>query len=106
MADELLASRVLVDELESENRLLAERLETEKQTTALLTELNQTRKSEIDALRQSLAAKNETIAAKDAVIATQDKLIGSLKSKRSSPWKRLGDVLIGAGAAVLLGRFD
>jgi hypothetical protein len=63
----------------------------------VLSELNETRKSESEALRSALAAKNETITAKDAVIATQDRLIETLKRKKSSPWKRLGDVLIGVG---------
>jgi hypothetical protein len=68
----------------------------------LLTELNETRMSESDALRTALAAKNEALTAKDAVIATQDKLIETLKRKKSSPWKRIGDVLIGVGAGILL----
>ena len=68
----------------------------------VLSELNETRKSESEALRSALAAKNETVTAKDAVIATQDKLIETLKRKKSSPWKRLDDVLIGVGLGVLL----
>ncbi len=68
----------------------------------MLLELNETRKSENAALRTAVAAKNETIAAKDAVIAAQDKLVTGLKSKRSSPWKRLGDVLIGVAIAAIL----
>ena len=82
--------------------VLKTRLETEKQTTALLTELNETRKSESDALRETVAAKNEAIVAKDAVIASQDTLIEALKKKKSSPWKRLGDVLIGAALYAVL----
>ena len=100
--DELTASRTLIDTLENENAALKTRLETEKRTTALLTELNETRKSETEALRTALAAKNETLTAKDAVIASQDKLIETLKRKKSSPWKRIGDVLIGVGLGVLL----
>ena len=102
-ANELEKTRVLVGELETENQLLTERLTTEKLTTALLTELKETRRSETEALRVTIAAKNETITAKDAVILTQDKLIVSLKRNKSSPWKRLRDVLIGAGTVVLLG---
>jgi len=68
----------------------------------VLSELDETRKEESEALRSAVAAKNETITAKDAVIATQDKLIETLKRKKSSPWKRLGDVLIGVGIGVLL----
>ncbi len=88
--------------LESENALLKERLETEKKTSALLAELNETRKSEGDALRNAIAAKNETLLAKDAVIASQDKLIETLKTKKSSPWKRFGDILIGVAAGMVL----
>ena len=77
------------------------RLETEKRTTALLTELNETRKSETETLRTALAAKNEALTAKNAVIASQDKLIETLKHKKSSPWKRLGDVLIGVGVGIV-----
>ena len=68
----------------------------------LLTELNETRKSEADALRTALTANHETIAAKDTVIAAQDKLIEALKRKKPSPWKRLGDVLIGVGIGTIL----
>jgi hypothetical protein len=99
---ELKASRRLIDLLESENSMLRERLETEKRTTALLTELNETRRAESDALRNAVAAKNETLLTKDAVIASQDKLIVTLKTKKSSPWKRLGDVLIGVAAGMVL----
>jgi hypothetical protein len=101
-ADELKASRRLIEVLESENALLKERLETEKKTSALLAELNETRKSEGDALRNAIAAKNETLLAKDAVIASQDKLIETLKTKKSSPWKRFGDILIGVAAGMVL----
>lgn len=101
-ADDLDKTRVLVRELESENLLLTERLETEKRTTALLTELNETRKSESETLRITVAAKNETITAKDAVIVSQDKLIETLKRKKASIWRRLGDVLIGAAAIAVL----
>ena len=100
--DELKASRALIDALDAENLSLKSRLETEKRTTAILTELNETRKSESDALRKAIDAKNETIAARDAVITTQDKLIDALKTKKPSPWRRLGDILIGAAAIAVL----
>jgi hypothetical protein len=99
---ELEASRRLIDLLDRENRLLKDRLEIETRTVAILAELNASRKAEGDALRTALAAKAETLAAKDGVIASQQKLIDSLKSKKSSPWKRLGDVLIGVAAGALL----
>ena len=99
---ELDASRRLIDLLERENTLLKDRLETETRTTAILSELNASRKSESDALKTALAAKTETLAAKDEVIASQQKLIDSLKAKRSSPWKRFGDILIGVAAGALL----
>ena len=101
-ADELRASRTLIDALEKENTALNARLTTEKQTTALLGELNETRKTETGALRSALAAKNEALTAKDNVIAAQDKLIETLKRKKSSPWKRLGDVLVGVGIGMVL----
>lgn len=101
-AIDLEKTRILASELETENQLLADRLETEKRTTALLAELNETRKSENDALRSTVAAKNETIAAKDAVIASQDKLVEALNRKKTSIWRRLGDVLLGAAAIAVL----
>ena len=101
-AVDLERTRILVDELERENRLLGERLEIERRTTTLLTELNETRKGESEALRSTITAKNETITAKDAVIASQDKLIETLKRKKTSVWRRLGDVLIGAAAIAVL----
>ena len=83
-AVELERTRTLAAALESETRALGERLETEKRTTAILTELNGTRKSENEALRAAIDAKNETIAAKDAVIVAQEKLAGALKAKKPS----------------------
>ena len=53
-------------------------------------------------MRNVVTAKNETLAAKDVVIASQEKLIDALKAKKSSPWKRLGDVLIGVAAGMVL----
>ena len=101
-AVELKALRRLIGLLEQENALLKGRLETEKDSTARLTELNEARRAEGDALRNLVAAKNETLIAKDTVIANQEKLIESLKAKKSSPWKRLGDVLIGVAAGAVL----
>ena len=95
-ADELAKTRLLVDALERENQANKERLETEKRSTAIMQELIDTRRQEADALRTAVNAKNETITAKDAVIDSQTKLIEALKKKRASPWRRLGDVLIGA----------
>lgn len=92
----------MADALGSENAALKTRLDTEKQTTALLNELNETRKSETESLRSAIAAKNEALAAKDAVIASQDKLIAALNKKKASPWKRLQDVLIGAAIFAIL----
>lgn len=101
-AEELAASREAITELERQNAELASRLSDEKRMNGILTELNETRRTESEALRQTIAAKNETIAAKDTAIKAQDELIAKLKNKRSSPWKRVGDILIGVGAAVLL----
>jgi len=101
-AVELEKTRGLASALESENQALNERLEMEKRTTGILNELNDTRRSESDALRAAISAKNETIAAKDAVIAAQDKLAASLKAKKPSPLRRIGDVLIGAAIIAVL----
>lgn len=99
---DLKATRTLVDSLETENIALKERLNTEQQLTATLTELNSTRKSENEALRVAIAAKDETIAAKKAAIYSQAKLIESLKRKKPSLLGRIGDVLIGVAAGALL----
>lgn len=101
-AAELEASRVLIQALESENSALRERLETERSTTDLLTELNETRKKETAALRETVAAKNETIAAKDVVIASQNEVNAALKKKKPSLLKRIGDVLLGAAVIAIL----
>ncbi len=102
MPTELELSQKLIATLERENAALKQRLDTEKASNVLLTELNETRKSEAEALRQTIAAKNEALAAKDAVIAAQDAFITSLKQKKTSVWKRIGDIAIGviAGAAI------
>ena len=99
---ELEASRRLIDLIDRENKLLKDRLETETRTTAVLTELKASRRAESEALKTALAAKTETLAAKEEVIAAQQKLIDSLKTKKSSPWKRLGDILIGVAAGMVL----
>ena len=101
-AVELEKTRTFAASLESENRSLTERLTTEKAATALLTELNETRRSESEALKTAVAAKNETIAAKDTVIASQDKFIETLKKKKPSPWRRIGDILIVAATIAVL----
>jgi beta-phosphoglucomutase-like phosphatase (HAD superfamily) len=88
--------------LERENELLKDRLETEKRASSLLVELSESRRAENEALRNAIAAKNETVAAKDTVIAGQEKLIEALKNRKPSPWKRLGDVLVGVAAGMVL----
>ena len=99
--EDLAKTRILAEALERENALLKERLETEKRTSGVLLELNETRKAEAVSLRETVAAKNETIVAKDGVIAAQDKLIETLKKKKSSPLKRIQDVLIGVALLAL-----
>ena len=101
-ADELRASRPLIDAFGDENDLLKQRLEAEKRTSGFLAELNETRKRENEALRAAIAAKNETIMAKNAVIDKQEKLVETLKAKKQSPWKRIADVLIGAAIFAIL----
>lgn len=101
-ADDLAKTRQLVTALEQENRSLNERLETANRTSVLLKELNDTRKSEAEALKATVTAKNETIAAKDVMIVRQDDLARELKRKKTSPWKRLGDVLIGVAIFAVL----
>jgi hypothetical protein len=101
-AVELETARRLATALEAENSELNERLATEKRVATLLTELTASRSAETDALRSAIDAKNETIKAKDAVITSQEKLTTELEAKRPSPWRRIGDVLIGVAAAALL----
>lgn len=101
-AVDLEKSRVLIAALDVENSLLSGRLNTEKRTTSILLELSETRKSETEGLRNVIAAKNETLTAKDVVAASQDNLIAALKSKKTSPWRRLGDILIGVAAGAIL----
>lgn len=101
-AEELTETRRLAEALDKENTLLSERLETARQSSALLKELNETRKGETDALKAVIAAKNETITAKEAVIIKQDNLVRELKIKKTSPWKRLGDVLLGVAIFAVL----
>src|SRR5688500_15024709 len=101
-ADELRQVRALVTALEKENSALRQRLEVAVRTETILVELNGARQSEAEALRLTVAAKNETIAAKDAALARQDELVEQLRRRKTSPWKRLGDVLVGIGVAAIL----
>ena len=100
--EELVVTRKLVTTLETENAALRERLATASQTESVLTELNNAREKENTALNAVIAAKNETIAAKDAALAKQDELIAALKKRKTSLWKRIGDVLIGVAVAAIL----
>ena len=100
--EELSATRRLVEALERENELLKDRLDTEKRASSLLTDLSESRRAENEALRSAIAAKNETIVAKDAVIESQERSITALQKRKFSPWKRLGDVLIGVAAGAIL----
>ena len=101
-ADELRASRDLIDALEAENASLRSRIDTEKRANELLTELNEAHRAETEALKFALAAKNETLNTKDLVIDAQDKLIATLKTKKRSPWSRVADVAIGAAIGIIL----
>ena len=77
-------------------------IEAARATNALLTELNDTRRRETEALRGTVAAKDETIAAKNGAIAKQDELIRVLEKRKPSTWKRVGDLAIGIAAGILL----
>ena len=99
--DELAKSRLLIDTLAAENDALKTRLDTERQLTAVLTELDTARRAEADALRGTVKSKDEALNAKDAVIAADDKLIAALKAKKPSAWRRLADILIGAGIVAI-----
>jgi hypothetical protein len=101
-AAELTATREFAEALERENHALKERAATAIRTESLLAELAESRRTENEALRTAVAAKNETILAKDAAIAQQDELIADLKRRKSSPWKRIGDVLIGVAVSAIL----
>ena len=100
--EELSATRKLVTALENENALLRERLQTAAATEAILNEMKETREKENTALHTAIAAKNETIAAKDAAIKKQDEIVAELKRRKSSVWKRVGDILIGVAVSSIL----
>jgi hypothetical protein len=93
---------VLIAATEAEGAALRERLETEKRLTRALDELTATQRSEAQALRTALTANGEALAARNTVIASQAKLLDELKRKKPSPWRRLGDILVGAAAVLVL----
>lgn len=99
---ELEAARNLIAASETETQLLRDRLETEKRLTQTLEALAASQRSETQALRSALDANAEALAAKNSVIASHEKLIAELKRNKSSPWRRIGDVLAGAAAVMLL----
>lgn len=102
LSEELRLSTLLIEALERENSALRQRLEAEKNTNALLTELAKTRKTEAAALRETINAKNDTIAAKQSVIDAQEKLLSELKKRRTSIWKRILDIAAGVAIGVIL----
>lgn len=101
-AEDLGKTRTYASALESENKLLRERLDTEKRTVETLSELNETRRAETSALRGVVEAKNEALAARNEQIAAQEKLIAELKKKKTSIWKRIGDVALGVAIISVL----
>lgn len=102
VSEEQRLSTLLIEALERENTALRNRLESEKSTNALLTELAETHKAESAALRETIVAKNDVIAADRAVIASQEKLIAELRKKRGSIWKRIADIAAGAAIGAIL----
>lgn len=101
-AVELERSRTLIASLEAEMRAVNDRLGAERSANALLTELNATRRAESDALRVAADAKDKALAARDRAIDAQSELVEKLRNKKPSPWRRLGDILIGVAAGALL----
>lgn len=101
-ADDLAATRQLAAALDAENAALRSRLDTEKAAARLLQELNTTRAAEANSLREALAAKNQAITAKDRLIEADEKLIADLKRHRMTIWRRIGDILLGAGVAAIV----
>ena len=100
--DDIAVADRLIEALERENAALRQRLATEQKANALLAEINETRKAENAALRETLAAKNETISAKNAVLDAQERLIRDLRERRRSVWARIGDIAIGAAIGAVL----
>ena len=101
-AEDLKATRKLADALDAENDLLKKRLETANETTAIYAELNETRRAEANALRETIKAKNETIAAQTKLIGSHERLAEKLKKKKPSLIQRIGDVLLGAAIFAVL----
>ncbi len=100
--DDIAVTDRLIEALERENAALRQRLATEQKANALLAEINETRKAENAALRETLAAKNETISAKNAALDAQERLIRDLRERRRSVWARIGDIAIGAAIGAVL----
>lgn len=100
--NEIETSRRLIALLEEENALLKKRLATEKEISTLLNQLAESRRLEAEGLRKATDAKDETIAALKQQAATQEKIIAELKRRKSSPLRRIGDVLIGIAAGMIL----
>lgn len=100
-AVDLESTRELAAELDKKSELLTERLRSEENANGLAAEMIRTQASAISSLKDAIKAKDDAAGSKDAVIAAQEKLIESLRRKRSSPWSRIRDILIGAGAVLI-----
>jgi hypothetical protein len=101
-ADDLAKTRAYTAAMEAENGALRERLDTERKLTRTLAEINDTRRSESEALRSAADAYRDAAAAGRAVIESQQKLIETLKHKKTSPLKRIADIMIGAAIFAIL----
>jgi hypothetical protein len=101
-ANEIETSRRLITLLEEENALLKKRLATEIEVSKVLNQLAESRRLEAEALRKAAEAKDDAIAALKQQTETQEKIIAELKRRRSSPLRRIGDVLIGIAAGMIL----
>lgn len=71
----------LIDSQAAENKLLSERLATEKKTSALALELAAARQAEAESYRAASDAKSEALKAKDEIIANKNKEIEIYKKR-------------------------
>ena len=101
LLDEAETQDALIKSLEAENKLLTERLDTEKEKNLLLAEIAESRKKEADNFKTANDANKEVIALKDAQIKNNEAEIVLLKKKKTSLIKKTK--VFGAGVLVGIG---
>ena len=92
----------MLESKEAEIKLLNDRLDLEKEKSAFLRDLADSRKNESDLLISANNALKEAIALKESVISNQSKEVEILKKKKTSVLTIIKAVAVGVSIGMIL----